>query len=121
MESYWSACILLIPGLLWGVGYLYLGRLGRFFAAFVLGPIYVFATVYINEVTGAYFDFEHFSSDYASTSTLERASRFMLQEAVMIVAAVLFLAVDAWRLAADHNLQLRESKDKGDARESAAE
>jgi hypothetical protein len=117
-QTYWSTCILLIPALLWGLGYLYLGRGGRFLAAFVLGPIYIFVTLYVNEVTGAYFDFEHFSVDYASVDVLQRANRFMLQEAVMIAAAVLILAVDAWRLAEDHNLRLRHAKG---AREGAAE
>src|SRR5689334_8204611 len=82
----------LVAGLFWGLGYAYLGKWARFVALFFLGPI--FALTSCTAMTlGLGVDYEHTWWVDASADKIAAANRANLQEALILSAAVLFLAV----------------------------
>jgi hypothetical protein len=84
--------------LFWGFGYVYLGQRARLHAilALVLGPILAFGSCTAS-FAGVGIDYEH--PYYNSPATIQAANRAAVQTGLIVAAAVLFLAVDAWRLA----------------------
>lgn len=93
--------------LFWGFGYLYLARWRRFWSVFLVGPVFAFSSCTAS-FSGVTYDWERpwYSCHYGektNCAALQSANRASIQEGLIIAAAVLLLAVDAWRLAAAHN------------------
>jgi hypothetical protein len=101
--------------LFWGFGYRYIGRMGRFTAALLIGPLFALSSC-VASLKGVSYDYEH-SYKYTNTSPddtayqseIGSANRASFQEALTIAGAVLLLSVDAWRLAALYNARLERS------------
>ena len=110
-----GAGLLWFAVLLWGLGYAYLGRWRRFVAVLLLGPVFAFTSC-VASFSGVRYDFEH---PYENTvSEVESANRASFQEGLIISAAVLLLAVDAWRLAAARNAEAAGDRREDQARET---
>jgi hypothetical protein len=98
--------------LFWGFGYRYIGRMGRFVAALLIGPLFAMTSC-VASLKGVSYDYEHSykytnsnSPDPSYQTDVNSANRASYQEALTIAGAVLLLSVDAWRLAALHNERL---------------
>jgi hypothetical protein len=106
------SCILWWSALLWGLGYVYLGRPARVRAilALVLGPVLAFGACSAS-FSGVDFDYEH---PYRTNSraTIQAANRAAVQTGLIVAAMVLFLAVDAWRLASLMPAEIPESEEQ---------
>lgn len=105
--------------LCWGFGYCYIGRMGRFVAVLLIGPLFALTSCTAS-LKGVSYDYEHSYKyttpnpndpqyDSSLQSQIDSANRASYQEALIIAGAVLILSVDAWRLAALHNERLARS------------
>jgi hypothetical protein len=98
-QAWFVAFLLWWSVLFWGLGYLYLGgfRNPRTVFALAFGPICSFVAwrLCFSDVTYGYIVFLHSTPGDPSD-----ANRACIQTGLIIAAAVLLLAVDAWRLAA---------------------
>jgi hypothetical protein len=93
------ACLLWWSALFWGFGYVYLFPLARrrMLVTLVAGPLLAFGGC-TAIFSGVSYDFEHpYNAREADKADADRAS---VQTGLLLAAAVLLLAVDAWRLAA---------------------
>ena len=91
--------------LFWGFGYVYLRRVTRFLLTLLLGPVLAFGSCFAS-FSGVNYDFEHCPTYGYPCSDVKSASRAAVQTGLIVAAAVLLLAVDAWRLAEADNAAL---------------
>ena len=92
------ALLLWLSVLLWGIGYMYVGALGRAAIVFFAGPALAFASCTAS-FSGVSYDYEHASKSQDSSG----ADRASIQTGLLVGIAVMILAVDAVRLAAARN------------------
>jgi hypothetical protein len=93
------ALILWFSVLFWGLGYAYAGLPKWFVPVLLLGPIFALVSCTAS-VMGASFDYEHMRGD------VPNANRASLQEALIIAASVVLLAVHVWRAVAVRNAEV---------------
>jgi hypothetical protein len=99
-QGTFPAFILWWAALFWGLGYFYVGRRARWrgVVALAAGPLLAYSACTAS-FAGVSYDYEH-ASRTTSPAAINEANRASVQTGLIVAAAVLILAVDAWRLAA---------------------
>ncbi len=98
-----TGLLLGLSALLWGLGYLYVGRWGRFLAAFTCGPILAIASCSL-AVSGSTYDFEH--PDYNEAADLPSAKRGLVAAGLLLSVYVSLLTLGAVMLARARNVAI---------------
>jgi hypothetical protein len=99
-QGAFAALILWWAALFWGLGYFYVGRRARWrgVVALAAGPLLAYSACTAS-FAGVSYDYEH-SYRTPSAAPINEANRASVQTGLIVAAAVLLMAVDAWRLAA---------------------
>jgi hypothetical protein len=103
-SGFGTGLLLSLFGLLWGIGYIYVGRHLRFVAAFVCGPVLAIASCGF-AISGANYDFEHGSTD---PGELREVKHGFIAAGVLLSVYVALLTVDAVMLANARNREVDE-------------